>query len=58
VCDGREGWHRWIDTALDPPDEIVEWQKAHPVSGRTYHVGARSVVMLVAGLGLEGGHDL
>jgi isoamylase len=55
---GRERWHRWIDTALDPPDEIVEWQKARPVPGRTYHVGARSVVMLVAGVGLEGGHGL
>jgi isoamylase len=58
VCDDREGWHRWIDTALDPPDEIVEWQKAPSVPGRTYHVGARSVVMLVAGSGLEGDHDL
>jgi len=58
VCDGREGWHRRIDTALEPPDEIVEWQKAHPVPGRTYHVRARSVVMLVAGSGLEGDHGL
>ena len=33
VRDGGEGWHRWIDTALDPPDEIVEWQNAPPVSG-------------------------
>jgi glycogen operon protein len=51
TCDGRESWHRWIDTALDPPDEIVEWQKARPVFGRTYHVEARSVVMLIAGVG-------
>ena len=33
----------------DPPDEIVEWQKALPISGRTYCAGPRSVVMLVAG---------
>jgi glycogen operon protein len=58
VCNGTEGWRRWIDTALDPPDEIVEWQKALPVPGRTYHAGARSVVMLVAGSGLVGGHDI
>ena len=53
VCGGGEGWHRWIDTALDPPDEIVEWKKAPLVPGRTYHAGARSVVMLVAGSQLE-----
>jgi len=58
ACDGSEGWHRWIDTALDPPDEIVEWRKAVPVLGGTYHAGARSVVMLVAGSGLEGDRDL
>jgi isoamylase len=58
VCDGRESWHRWIDTALDPPDEIVEWRKAHPVHGQTYHVGARSVVMLVAGSGLHSDRDI
>ncbi len=52
------GWHRWIDTALDPPNEIVEWQKAPPVPGQTYHAGARSVVMLVAGSTLKGDHAL
>jgi isoamylase len=59
VVDDKEGWHRWIDTALDPPDEIVEWRKAPLVPGRTYHVGARSVAMLVSGSGLEseGEHD-
>jgi glycogen operon protein len=54
VCDDAGVWHRWIDTALDPPDEIVEWQKAPPVPGQTFHAGARSVVMLVAGSGLLG----
>ena len=51
--DSRGTWRRWIDTALEPPHEIVEWQTAPPVSGRTYRVGPRSVVMLIAGLGLE-----
>jgi glycogen operon protein len=51
--DDREVWHRWIDTALEPPDDIVEWQAGLQVPGRTYHAGARSVVMLVAGLGFE-----
>jgi glycogen operon protein len=52
VSDGREAWHRWIDTALDSPHDIVEWQTAPPVAGRTYHAEPHSVVMLVGGSGL------
>jgi hypothetical protein len=37
---------RWIDIALESPLEIVEWQKTPTISGRTYRVEARSVVML------------
>jgi isoamylase len=50
-------WRRWIDTALDPPDEIVDWQAAQPVPSKTYHAGPRSVVVLVAGIGFEDNHD-
>jgi glycogen operon protein len=25
----REAWHRWIDTPLDSPHDIVEWQQRH-----------------------------
>jgi glycogen operon protein len=46
---GGELWRRWIDTALDPPDEIVEWQAATLVSGSTYYAEPRSVVVLIAG---------
>jgi len=53
VSDGKYTWRRWIDTALDPPQEIVEWRAAPPVAGGTYRAGARSVVVLVGGLGLE-----
>ena len=42
-------WKRWIDTALDPPDDICEWTREAPVSDSTYRVGARSVVVLIAG---------
>jgi hypothetical protein len=52
--DGKYTWRRWIDTALEPPQEIVEWREAPPVPGATYHSLARSVVVLVAGSGLEG----
>jgi isoamylase len=40
-------WRRWIDTALEPPHDICDWQAEEPVSGRTYTAGPRSVVMLL-----------
>jgi isoamylase len=49
--DGAEKWRRWIDTALDPPHEICEWNTETPVLGATYRAGARSVVVLIAGDG-------
>ena len=42
-------WRRWIDTALDSPNDIVPWKTAPPVQGLTYRVEARSVVMLHTG---------
>jgi glycogen operon protein len=44
-CDVRL-WHRWIDTYLDSPQDIVDWQKALAVRASTYRVGPRSVVVL------------
>jgi isoamylase len=41
-------WRRWIDTALDPPHEICEWNAEPVVPEGTYRVGARSVVVLIA----------
>jgi len=49
--DRKENWRRWIDTALDPPHEICEWNAEQPVPGTTYRAGARSVVVLIAGNG-------
>jgi isoamylase len=50
VIDNGDGgsWRRWIDTTLDSPFDIVEWQKAPPVDGRSYRAGPRSVVVLLA----------
>jgi len=47
---GGEGalWRRWIDTSLDSPSDIVEWQTAPLVPGRTYRAGPRSVVVLLS----------
>jgi isoamylase len=54
----RQGksWCRWIDTALDSPHDIVPWQEAVPLSSQTYRAEARSVVVLVAGVGSGANH--
>jgi glycogen operon protein len=49
VPDSGELWRRWIDTYLDPPNDIVEWNMAPQVSGAMYRAEARSVVVLGAG---------
>jgi isoamylase len=45
---GGNLWRRWIDTALDSPEDIVEWHMAPPFPGGTCRVEPRSVVMLFA----------
>jgi glycogen operon protein len=47
----QDSWRRWIDTSLDSPQDIVEWQCASPVPGRTYRAGPHSVVVLFARAG-------
>ncbi len=51
--DGTENWRLWIDSALDPPHDICEWNAEKPVVGAIYRVGARSVVVLIAGQGIN-----
>lgn len=41
-------WRRWIDTALESPNDIVSWAEAPPVSATTYLAKEHSVVMLFA----------
>jgi isoamylase len=43
--EGGSPWKRWIDTSLPSPQDIVEWQSAPAITGSTYRVGPRSVVM-------------
>ena len=50
---GPSSWRRWIDTALDSPQDIVPWQTAPAWSGADYRAAARSVVVLFAGIGDE-----
>jgi isoamylase len=50
TLNGESGcWRRWIDTALDPPHDICDWNEEEPVAGATYRAAARSVVVLIAG---------
>lgn len=44
-----EPWHRWIDTALPSPNDIVPWEQAPPLAEPTVVVQPRSVVALVVG---------
>ena len=45
---GGGSWRRWIDTSLDSPNDIVEWEVAPLISGNTYRAGP--VVVLLANL--------
>jgi isoamylase len=54
LADASQNWWRWIDTALDSPRDICEWNRETNVPGSTYRAGARSVVVLIAGEGVNG----
>ena len=41
-------WHRWIDTSLNSPDDIVTLDEAPAVEGGTYEVKPHSFVTMVA----------
>jgi glycogen operon protein len=46
----NSGWRRWLDTSLDSPEDIVPWQDARAIAGRTYKVGPHSIAVLYAPL--------
>jgi glycogen operon protein len=50
-------WCRWIDTALDSPHDIVDWNLASPVQRDTYRADSRSVVVLISDLKRESEGD-
>ena len=45
-ADGAGPWHRWIDTALESPEDIQPLAQAPGLAGHSYRAEARSVVML------------
>jgi len=46
-------WRRWIDTFLDSPQDVVDWEQATAVAGDTYRAQPRSVVLLFTGIDPE-----
>jgi glycogen operon protein len=46
----QSGWRRCIDTALPSPDDIAPWATAPSVSGTTYTVAPRSLVLVARAL--------
>jgi len=41
-------WRRWINTALDPPQDIVHWEAALPAPSFAIRAEPRSVIVLFA----------
>ncbi len=41
-------WHRWIDTSLSSPEDILPWHEMPPVAVGSYRLPARSLVVLIA----------
>jgi len=44
-------WRRWIDTALESPEDIVSWEMAPLLSRHNYRAAAHSVVVLIGEVG-------
>jgi isoamylase len=49
--ESKSFWRRWIDTTLDSPEDIVEWESAPLISSSIYCAGPRSAVMLFTQVG-------
>jgi glycogen operon protein len=41
-----KNWHRWIDTYLESPEDILEWKATPEFEAQVYTAGPRSVVVL------------
>jgi isoamylase len=43
-----EGWHRWLDTSLSSPEDIMPWEDAPRIEGNTYELPSRSAAVVLA----------
>jgi len=48
IDSAHDRWRRWIDTVLESPHDVVDWDDAPTVGGSTYRAEPRSVVVLFA----------
>lgn len=48
IAAGYGPWRRWIDTALDAPHDIAEWDRAPPHGAAAYRAAPRSMAALFA----------
>jgi len=46
----RGHWNRWIDTSLEPPQDIVTWEDVCPVLSPSYLAAPHSVVVLFSSI--------
>ncbi len=45
---GDTVWHRWIDTSLPSPQDIVPWDEIPRIADKRYQVAPRTTVVLLA----------
>ena len=48
ISDRWNAWQRLIDTQLDAPEDILDWELSPEIHNGIYNVGSRSVVVLFA----------
>jgi len=48
LVEPQDSWRQYIDTHLDPPDDICGWTNAQCLQGSTRLVQPRSIVVLLA----------
>ena len=48
ACRGKDYWQRWIDTSIQSPEDIVEWEDATFVTSHTYLAMPHSLAVLFA----------
>jgi glycogen operon protein len=41
-------WRRWVDTALESPDDILRWNEAPRVTAPRYRVQPRATAFLIS----------
>jgi glycogen operon protein len=49
LLDSGGKWRRWIDTALESPQDIVPWQRSPSIDSLTYRAEPHSIVVLFVG---------